>query len=51
LQLLLFSTRLDRFNRKAWISLIAASLFPNLAMRLLGSGGRKRRAALGVQQP
>jgi glycosyltransferase involved in cell wall biosynthesis len=49
-QLLAFSARLDPFNRRTWSSLLAAKLFPTLAMRLLGAEGRRRRAALGVPQ-
>lgn len=46
--LLKFAVRLDPFNRRAWTSLIAASLFPRLALRMLGSEGRERQAALGA---
>ncbi|MDF0486563.1 glycosyltransferase family 2 protein [Sphingomonas sp. H39-1-10] len=47
-RLLRLAVRLDPLNRRAWQSLLAATLFPALALRLLGSGGRARQAALGV---
>lgn len=47
-RLLSFAVRLDPLNRRAWTSLLAARLFPDLALRLLGSDGRRRRAALGL---
>lgn len=43
-----FAVRLDPGNHKAWRSLLAAGLFPRLALRLLGRRGRARQAALGV---
>lgn len=46
--LLRFAVRLDPFNRGAWTSLMAAKLFPRLSLRLLGSAGRARQAALGI---
>lgn len=46
--LLRFAVRLDPLNWRAWQSLAAATLFPRLALRLLGAGGRARQAALGV---
>lgn len=46
--LLKFAVRLDPGNHRAWRSLLAAWLFPGLALRLLGQRGRERRAALGV---
>lgn len=46
--LLKFAVRLDPGNRRAWSSLLAAVLFPKLALRMLGQRGRERRAALGV---
>jgi len=47
-RLLRLAVRLDPLNRRAWQSLLAATLFPALALRLLGSGGRARQAALGA---
>lgn len=47
-RLLRLAVRLDPFNRRAWQSLLAATLFPALALRMLGSGGRARQAALGA---
>ncbi|RZF63024.1 glycosyltransferase [Sphingomonas populi] len=47
-RLLRLAVRLDPLNRRAWQSLLAATVFPALALRLLGSGGRARQAALGA---
>jgi len=44
--LLRLAVRLDPFNRRAWQSLVAAGLFPGLALRLLGASGRARQAAV-----
>jgi glycosyltransferase involved in cell wall biosynthesis len=44
--LLRLAVRLDPFNRRAWQSLLAAGLFPGLALRLLGASGRARQAAV-----
>lgn len=46
--LLKFAVRLDPGNHRAWRSLLAAGLFPGIALRLLGRRGRERQAALGV---
>ncbi|MEE4450768.1 glycosyltransferase family 2 protein [Novosphingobium resinovorum] len=46
--LLKFAVRLDPGNYRAWCSLLAAGVFPGLALRLLGRRGRARQAALGV---
>jgi len=47
-RLLWLAVRLDPLNRRAWQSLLAARVFPGLALRMLGSGGRARQAALGA---
>lgn len=46
--MLRFSLRLDPFNRRTWASFLAARMFPNLALRMLGKGGKERQAALGA---
>ncbi|MFT4053515.1 MAG: glycosyltransferase family 2 protein [Novosphingobium sp.] len=46
--LLKFAVRLNPGNYRAWHSLIAAGLFPGLALRLLGRRGQDRQAALGA---
>ena len=48
-KLLRFAVRMDPFNRGSWTSLLAATIAPRLAMRLLGRAGRERQAALGVE--
>lgn len=50
-RLLLLATRMDFWNARAWVSLIAARLFPALAYRLLASKFRARRAAMGAAEP
>nr|WP_267387362.1 glycosyltransferase family 2 protein [Sphingomonas sp. GC_Shp_3] len=47
-RLLRLAVRLDPLNWRAWQSLVATSLFPGLALKMLGAGGRARQAALGV---
>lgn len=46
--LLQFAVRLHPWNWRSWTSLIAAKLFPRLALKLLGDKGKARRRALGV---
>lgn len=49
IRLFRFAVRLDPFNRRSWLSLLAAAVAPRLAIRLLGRSARERRAALGVE--
>ncbi|WP_239806119.1 glycosyltransferase family A protein [Croceicoccus hydrothermalis] len=43
-----FAVRLHPFNRRSWMSLVAVSVAPGLALRMLGRAGRERQSALGV---